>query len=213
MSPAEPSARDLLAIGLEALELEHPDPQALLDRLAALAEQLARWTARIDLTSHATPQAVVRGLLWDAMGLARVLPPVASLADLGSGAGIPGIPLALLRPELRVTLVDSRERRHHFQRDLVRRLKLAQVAPRRGRAERMAAEPHEAVIAQALGPPETAVPLMWRWVAPGGWLVLPLGSRERMLGTPEGLEARMVRYRRPGDEASRFVWLAHVPRG
>ena len=61
-----------------------------------------------------------------------------------------GLPLAILHPRRRVTLVESRERRHHFQRAAVRELGLGNVEPQLGRAESLEARPHDAVVAQAM---------------------------------------------------------------
>ena len=141
-----------------------------------LAERVAAWTRRVDLTSHETPEAVAGRLILDSAALLGAAPEFDSLADLGSGAGFPGLPIAILRPACRVTLVESRERRHHFQRAVIRELGLVNARALRGRAERLEPEPHAAAVAQATMAPAEALPLLLRWVEPGGLLLLPGGE-------------------------------------
>jgi len=199
-------ARDLLARGLAELG-EEPEPAAL-ERLARLAERVAAWTRRVDLTSHETPQAVAGRLILDSAALLRAAPDFESLADLGSGAGFPGLPIAILRPARRVTLVESRERRHHFQRAVIRELGLANARAVRGRAERLEAEPHGAAVAQAATSPEQALPLLVRWAEPGGLLLLPGGEDPPQLPEiPEVLDPKVVFYRVPAAGRRRSLWI------
>ena len=85
------------------------------------------------------------------------------MVDLGSGAGFPGLPIALLHPERTVTLVESRERRHHFQRAAVRELGIANAVLRLGRAEVLFPEPSSLVMAQAMASPQQVVAWMLPW--------------------------------------------------
>lgn len=197
----------MLLEGLRELALD----EGLAPPLASLAELLAQWASRMNLTGHRTPEAIARRLILDALALGAALPvdEPASIADLGSGAGFPGLPLAICRPGCRVTLVEARERRHHFQRAAVRTLGLVNAEPRRGRIEDLEAAPHEIVVAQALAQPDQAVALMLPWVAPGGWLVLPRTAEAEPLPTPSGLEpARVLLYQVPAGGPARALWVA-----
>ncbi len=167
----ERAARDLLIEGFEQLPLTAAGKQ--LEALLELAVLLDRWTRRINLTGHRTAAEIVRKLILDAAALSAELPEIASLADIGSGAGFPGLPIAILRANCRVTLVESRERRHHFQRQAVRQLGLANVRAELGRAEALQPSPHAAAIAQAVARPADALPLLLPWVEPGGLLLFP----------------------------------------
>ena len=109
----------------------------------------------------------------DAAALTAQLPEIASLADIGSGAGFPGLPFAILRADCRVTLVESRERRHHFQRQVIRQLGLDNVRAELGRAEALEPSLHAAAIAQAVARPADALPLLLPWVEIGGLLLFP----------------------------------------
>jgi len=174
-------------------------------RLARLAVLVASWNRRMNLTGHRTAETVARRLVLDALALARVLPCFDELADLGSGAGFPGLPIAIRHPERQVTLVESRERRHHFQRSVLRELGLTNVRALRGRAEQLEPIPHAAVVAQAV-----ADPLDWMlpWARPGGLLVLPSGDPPPPAPCHRAASAfELARYRVPLGGASRTAWI------
>jgi len=143
------AARSLLIEGFEELPLAATAQQ--IDTLLELAQLLGQWSKRINLTGHRTASEIVRKLILDAAAVTAQLPEIASLADIGSGAGFPGFPVAILRADCRVTLVESRERRHHFQRQVIRQLGLDNVRAELGRAEVLEPSLHAAAIAQAVG--------------------------------------------------------------
>ena len=165
------AVRSLLIEGLGELRLAVSDHQ--LDTLLELALLLGQWSKRINLTGHRTPAEIARRLILDAAALCAQLPEIASLADIGSGAGFPGFPVAILRADCRVTLVESRERRHHFQRQVIRQLGLDNVYAELGRAEALEPSLHAAAIAQAVARPRDALPIFLPWVEIGGLLLFP----------------------------------------
>ncbi len=198
--------RALLVEGLEELELRASAPQ--LDALLALACLLETWSQRINLTGDRTLQAILRHRVLGAAALLGHAPRFASLADLGSGAGFPGLPIAVLRPRSRVTLVESRQKRHHFQRAAIRELGLSNAAALLGRAEALPARPHQAVIAQAMARPAEAQRHMLRWAEPGGWLLLP-GSAD-LPAVPENPAyscVEKIHYREPAAGPGRTLWI------
>jgi 16S rRNA (guanine527-N7)-methyltransferase len=194
-----------LRIGLEEIGLEAtaPQRQALLE----LARLVDRWGSRINLTGHRGLDTIVRRLVLDAAALVAVLPDLPSLADLGSGAGFPGLPVAILRPNSRITLIESREKRHHFQRAVCRELGLANATPVRGRAEQLESTPHAAVIAQAMARPMAALPPMLRWVEIGGRLLLPGGAQAPVLDDSRFETEEILRYRVPLGGVDRSLWI------
>jgi 16S rRNA (guanine527-N7)-methyltransferase len=102
---------------------------------------LTRWNARINLTGLKTPAAIARvlfveSLLAEQMGFTLAGP----LLDVGSGAGFPGIPLAVRHPALRVTLLEARAKRAAFLREAVARLSLTNASVVEGRLEEAAAQ-------------------------------------------------------------------------
>lgn len=211
--PCDPHDRDrapervaaLLAEGLAELD----QPGALAAPLAELCQLLERWAARMSLTAHRDAETIARRLVLDALALSTRLPQVPALADLGSGAGFPGIPLALVRPDCRVTLVESRERRVHFQRAAIRALGLANVRALHGRAEALPAEPQPLALAQAMAEPGQTARWLAAWVSPGGWVAIPGGAEAPRVPSLSGFtEERVRHYRVPLGGPTRTLWLA-----
>ncbi|GGG66731.1 16S rRNA (guanine(527)-N(7))-methyltransferase RsmG [Edaphobacter dinghuensis] len=115
-------------------------PPELLPRLSAYLDLLLKWNARTNLTAIREPEEMVRRHFGESLFAARHLrPEVDTLLDLGSGAGFPGIPIALLRPEIRVTLAESQHKKASFLREAVRTLGLS-TEVWAGRAEAMPPE-------------------------------------------------------------------------
>ena len=196
--------------GLEELGLPISQLDALASPLGRLAELLAQWSVRMNLTAHRDAEAVVRRLILEAVALDRQLPEVSSMVDLGTGAGFPGLPIALLHPERTVTLVESRERPHHFQRAAARELEIGNAVLRLGRAEELPPEPHALVTAQAMATPHQAVIWMLPWAEPGGILALPLSEAQPPPGSMEGIGAESVSsYTVPLGGPRRALWLGH----
>jgi 16S rRNA (guanine527-N7)-methyltransferase len=200
------AARSLLLAGFAELALAaSPDRIEALLRLAALLE---RWGQRINLSGHRDVESIVARLILDAAALAVHLPQSPSLVDLGSGAGFPGLPLAVLRPACALLLVEAREKRHHFQRAAVRALKLGNVETVWGRAERLPARPRAAVIAQAVAEPSRALSWMIPWAEIGGWLALPGGAEPPEIAPiPSVILERIAAYTVPCGGPSRTLWL------
>ncbi|HBZ71258.1 MAG TPA: hypothetical protein DEP35_16625 [Deltaproteobacteria bacterium] len=207
--PSKAELIRLLAEGFEALPGLPEQRQAAISALAELAILVEKWTQRINLTGHRSAESVVRRLILDAAALDAAIPAeVRSLVDLGSGAGFPGLPLAILHPERKVLLIEARERRHHFQRMAIRELGIANVEARQGRAEALPPSSHDAGIAQAAAAPPDAVGLLLPWVRPGGWLIVPGGSRAPRVGHPPEVEvAKIAHYRVPLGGPSRTAWV------
>lgn len=174
----------LAALGLAA------EPRA---RLAAYLDAVAAWAPRVNLTAARTPATRVAILVAPVL---RAAPLVRgpSLLDVGSGNGSPGLVLALLRPELRVTLVEPRLKRWAFLRDAARTLGRDDVTVWRGRIEDYAGPPADTLTLRAVRRPlealERAVAaraLVFgrRPAAAAGWRVTPgppgvwLAERER----------------------------------
>jgi 16S rRNA (guanine527-N7)-methyltransferase len=169
------------ASGLDALAERY----ALSPRASARLEALV---AAVSSDPHAptslrAPAEVVDSHLADSLS-ALALPFVAEagrIADLGSGAGFPGLPLAIALPEARVSLVESAVRKCRFLEDLVRSLGLANVEVVHGRAEEWTAglEGHDLVTARALAPLPTLVEYATPLLAAGGRLVAWKARPER----------------------------------
>lgn len=211
-APLPPTADRVLRILKQGFaELDQPAPQPTLDQLVRLVLLLAEWAGKINLTGHRTPEAIAERLVLDAIALAKVLPELAgarSLADLGTGAGFPGLPLAILHPHLEVRLVEARQKRNHFQRAARRALDLDHVRPILGRSDRVQALASEVVIAQAMAQPDRAIELMAQWAAPRALLALPASDAGAAPRPPSGFSAARLRsYEVPLTGVRRRLWV------
>ena len=130
-----------------------------------------RWNERVNLSSFHSEKEIISRHLIESIYVARILPPgIASLLDYGSGGGLPGIPIALCRPEIAVTLAESQGRKAAFLAEAVRVLRLsAQIWAKR--AERLQAS-FDCVILRAVDRMPKAIAAATRLVAPKGWLAL-----------------------------------------
>jgi 16S rRNA (guanine527-N7)-methyltransferase len=207
------AARCLLIEGFDELSLAATAHQ--LNTLLELSQLLGQWSKRINLTGHRTTPEIVRKLILDAAALTAQLPEIASLADIGSGAGFPGLPVAILRADCQVTLVESRERRHHFQRQAIRQLGLGNVRAELGRAEVLVPSLHAAAIAQAVARPVDALPLLLPWVKIDGLLLFPGSSPPPPIpdDDPRVRFEPCATYKVPLGGAERTLWSARKTSG
>jgi 16S rRNA (guanine527-N7)-methyltransferase len=179
---AHAEARDV-ARALDALLAEEPDLAALLpagfvERAAAYAALLLGANRRLNLTRVTEPAAVARLHLLDAVAAVPLLDAAQAAAalDLGSGGGVPGIPLALARPEVQWVLVDSVRKKADVMREIVASLGLANVSVEAERAEVLGRSPahreaYDLVVARACAPLPVLAELALPLVATGGTLL------------------------------------------
>lgn len=155
----------LAVAGLDLL-----DP-ALAARFGDYCSLLQRWNARINLTAIRDEEGILSRHFVESIACARVLPAgIATLLDFGSGAGFPGIPIALCRPEISVTLAESRGKKAAFLREAVRTLHLS-VPVDSGRAESMLTR-FDCVTLRAVDRMADAVQAAAGLIKPDGWIVL-----------------------------------------
>ncbi|HEX3470013.1 MAG TPA: 16S rRNA (guanine(527)-N(7))-methyltransferase RsmG, partial [Silvibacterium sp.] len=154
------------AAGLAAL------PPGVGEKLAAYLQLLLRWNSKLNLTAVREPGEIVRRHLVECVQCAQALPEVGTLLDFGSGAGLPGIPIAIVRPEIRVTLGESQGKKATFLREVVRVLGLnAEVFD--GRIEKMPTDRiFDAVTLRAVDRMTEACRAGVDRVGAGGWLVV-----------------------------------------
>ena len=202
----------LIDQGLGALGIPYVKGQ--VEQLTELVFLLDHWASRINLTGHQDPCEMAARLVLDAAALSAALPELAdarSLADLGSGAGFPGLPLSILNPGLDVHLVESRLKRHHFQKESRRRLGLSNVRPIHGRSDEVTAVTSDIIVAQAMTQPRRALELMAQWAHADSLLVLPASASASRPESPPGIGVPELReYRVPGAEISRKLWISRI---
>jgi len=129
-----------LQTGVNGLGLSLSQPQ--LDQLAAYFQELKKWNQRFNLVAQADDRQLVETHFLDSLTLLPLLDPCPppGLVDVGSGAGFPGLVLKIARPDLLVTLVEPRQKRTAFLRQVVRSLGLQDIQVREARLEKDASE-------------------------------------------------------------------------
>jgi 16S rRNA (guanine527-N7)-methyltransferase len=170
-----------LAAGLAKLGVSLP-PGAEAG-LVAFATSLLKWNQKVNLTAITAPDEVVDKHLLDALAVLPEVGGARSLLDLGAGAGLPGIPLALALPELKVTLVDTVAKKVGFMKQAIASLGLAgrvhAIHARAGGKPAAEGIPHaEVVISRALMDVEAWRKLAQHYLEPNGRIVAMLGQTQ-----------------------------------
>ena len=177
-----PALSDRRIAELIAPYLEPDQPASLLvGQLSVYLDLLLRWNGRTNLTAVRQPEQIVQRQMGESLFAARFLTDgCGTLLDFGSGAGFPGIPIQVLRPDLHVTLAESQGKKASFLREAVRVIGLASTVWA-ARAEQMPGERRfGAVAVRSVDDSAAMLPLAWERVRPGGLLLcfLPEGSNE-----------------------------------
>ena len=159
---------------LNALLIEagyDPLDQSLSTRFESYLSLILRWNARINLTAIRDEDGILSRHFVESIACARALPAgIATLLDFGSGAGFPGIPIALCRPEIAVTLAESNGKKAAFLQEATRVLDIT-AKVHSERAE-LLPNPFDCVTLRAVDRMSQAVKAASLLVAPGGWLAL-----------------------------------------
>jgi 16S rRNA (guanine527-N7)-methyltransferase len=168
------SLPERIRAGIAAMSLEMPGGAA--ETLAAYLELIAKWNRVHNLTAvRETEQMVVLHLL-DSLSLLPHLDGVKTLLDVGSGPGLPGIPIAIARPDIAVTLLDSSHKKAAFLTQAKTELALANVRVACERVEGWKADRRfDAVVSRAFADLVDFVDQAQHLVAPGGTLIAMKG--------------------------------------
>ncbi len=176
---------------------------ALLDYLGLLA----KWNRTYNLTAIHEPERMLTHHLLDSLAIAPYIGP-GPLLDVGSGAGLPGIPLAILRPDLKVSLLDASQKKCGFMQQAVIELQLANVAVVHGRVEAYRPVAGFAqVVSRAFSDLSEFVRLTRHLLAEGGeWLAMKgLYPNEEIAQLKGALVTRDIPLHVPGLEADRHL--------
>jgi len=158
-----------------------------LESISTYIDILLRWNARINLTAIRTPEEIVTRHFGESLFAARHLfprtpvPPVVkglAVADVGSGAGFPGVPIKLWAPAVKLTLIESNHKKATFLRELARSLTLTDINIQSARAESLPATSYDVVTLRAVERFESVLLIAARLVKPGGRLALLIGSSQ-----------------------------------
>jgi 16S rRNA (guanine527-N7)-methyltransferase len=167
--PAERLAQYLSAAGLILLQCK--ETKQLTDYLALIQ----RWNARTNLTSVRDAEGILQRHFVESIACAQALPAgIQTLLDYGSGAGFPGIPIAICRPAIAVTLAESQGKKAAFLQEAIRVTGIS-ARVHAGRAETLIGS-FDCVTLRAVDRMEAALRSAALLVAPGGWLA-PLTTR------------------------------------
>ena len=139
------------------------------EKLASYGNLLLQWNARLSLTSIRDEAELIERHLMEGVYAAAHHPPSTSALDFGSGTGVPGVPIALCRQDLHVTLAESQRKKASFLREAVRRLELTSRV-HAGRAESLPAGSFNAVWMRAVDKSAAMLPLAAVLVSPVGAL-------------------------------------------
>ena len=178
-----------------------------LKQLGRHVDLMLKWNKSINLTAITDPDEVVEKHVLDSLAVVPVLPS-GSLLDAGTGAGFPGIPLAIVRPELEVALVDSVQKKVAFLKNTLAELRLPKV---KAYAVRLEGNPSKeelprvhAAVARAFSSPEEWLRLAQHYVLPGGVAICMLGPSDPIPDKLDDLAlVQELRYALPHSGAQR----------
>jgi 16S rRNA (guanine527-N7)-methyltransferase len=176
-------------------ELAQPLDQAAQWKLLGYIELLAKWNKTYNLTAIRDPRQMISHHLLDSLAVLPHLP-AGTLADVGSGGGLPGIPLAIAEPERRVTLNDANHKKAAFLQQAVIELKLANAEVHTGRVEAWRpARPFACVITRGFAELAQFIARCRHLVGAGGVLAAMKGvyPRDELDRIPAGADCRDVR--------------------
>ena len=192
------------------LAIDVPTQRRLLDYLALIH----KWNKVHNLTAIRDPEEMVTLHLLDSLTMLPYLPhPQASgvssehLLDVGSGAGLPGIVIALTRPDLRVTTLDSVGKKATFMRQAKAELKIDNLQVVGGRVEDFSPEqPFDVIVSRAFSEMDLFVRLTRHLLKPGGhWLAMKGVYPQDELAKLDGLAHQVVELKVPGLAAQRHL--------
>lgn len=198
---------DQISSGVESLGQEIT--QEGIEKCARLLCELGRWNARMNLTAIRDVDSMISGHLLDSLAVRRLIYGK-SVIDIGTGAGFPGLPVAIAEPELAVELLDSNARKIGFVQHVIGELEISNANAVRSRAESYApGTGFDTVIARALASIPRLIELAAHLVAEKG-VMLALKGRypaDEIENVPEAWEYKVTELEVPGQDARHVVTL------
>jgi 16S rRNA (guanine527-N7)-methyltransferase len=207
-----PDLRPALEAGLRALALL-PDG-ATIDRLLRYLDLLAHWNRVYNLTAVREPAQMLRQHLLDSLAvvepLRRARPQPGRLLDVGSGAGLPGVVIAIMLPSWQVVCIDAVAKKTRFVQQVVAELGLPNLAAEHGRVEAVPAQAFDVITSRAFASLADFVALTQKHRAASGVWMAMKGRLpdDEIAALPPGITARVEPLQVPGLGAERcLVWM------
>jgi len=169
----EPLTTEVVAARLESMNVGVSLEVAT--QLTAFLNLLEQWNRVHNLTGIRDRSELIDRHLVESLAL-KPFVVGSTVADVGSGGGLPGLPLAITLPEAGFTLIESRRKRVSFLRHVATTLGLSNVTVAHNRAEEVTAGPYATVLARAVAPPAELLAVTGPLIAPGGRLVMLTGE-------------------------------------
>jgi 16S rRNA (guanine527-N7)-methyltransferase len=173
-----------------------------LANISTYIDILRKWNARVNLTAirdedeivtrHFGESLFAAAHLFPERGAARIKNPIPTLADVGSGAGFPGLPIKLWAPDISVTLIESNHKKATFLRELIRSLTLTEVNIKNARVEVVQTK-FDFVTLRAVERFENILPIAVRLLAPSAQLALLISTAQ----LPKATSAMPLKWRPP----------------
>lgn len=168
--------QELLTGGLRALGISYEQSQ--IDAFMTYLSELKKWNRAYSLTSIRDDREIVIKHFLDSLLYLKALPENArSIADVGAGAGFPGLPIRIIRPTLELHLIEPVQKKAAFLRNIVRRLGLDRVTVHSMRVEDVRSIQVDAVLTRALFSVKDFYEKARHLVRPGGVLILSKGPK------------------------------------
>jgi 16S rRNA (guanine527-N7)-methyltransferase len=148
----------------------------MLERFGQYEELLRDWNRRINLISRKDTERIITYHCLDSLTGSGLIPPGSAVADIGTGAGLPGIPLKIVRDDISLTLVESIQKKVAFLDAAVRHLGLTRTDVLRARAEEMRDRTFDVILTRLVGKIREILPAARRLLAPGGRFIFYKGE-------------------------------------
>ena len=177
---SKPAPDDLLIVGAQQLGIQLSTEQ--IGAFQLYLEEVLRWSERMNITALTTPTDIIQEGFLDSLACLALIPNDARhILDVGSGAGFPALPLAIVRDDLDFTLVEASRKKVTFLKHIARSLALRHVRIWYGRAEAvagglLAAEAYDVALARAVAPLPEQAALVFSFLRPGGVFLAQVGS-------------------------------------
>lgn len=209
---------DLLIRGAKKMGIELTQPQ--IEKFGLYYHLLVEWNKTLNLTRITEGERIITDHFLDSLTPVNYLDidPKVHFCDVGTGAGFPGIPLKIIFPQARLTLIDSKKRRIFFLKRVIKELELNNVFTLHGRAEDVARdkkhrEKYDMVLTRALAPLNVLVELALPFAALGGKLVAYKGIKvwqeleeaQTAITVMGGKKERVGKITLPFSEKKRYV--------